>query len=124
MALAYYNKEQNPEKARRELETAYKMDETDSRVLMELDQLYKKTGVPAKKRLEILSKHMEQVEDRDDLMVEYITLLNITGAYEEALRLAETRQFHPWEGGEGKIPKQYVNCFGSVSKKGFESRRE
>ena len=121
LALAYYNKEQNPEKARRELETAYKMDETDSRVLMELDQLYKKTGVPAKKRLEILSKHMEQVEDRDDLMVEYITLLNITGAYEEALRLAETRQFHPWEGGEGKIPKQYVTALVQLAKKALKA---
>lgn len=116
LALAYYNKEENPEKARKELEMAYKMDETDSRVLMELDQLYKKTGVSAEERLEFLTAHMEQVEDRDDLTVEYVTLLNLTGKYEKALHIAETRQFHPWEGGEGKIPKQYVTSLVQLAK--------
>lgn len=108
LALAYFNKKEDPEAARKELETAYRLDEKDSRVLMELDQLYKKIGITAKNRLEFLDKHMEQVEDRDDLTVEYITLLNTTGDYQKALSLTEKRQFHPWEGGEGKIPKQYI----------------
>lgn len=108
LALAYFNKKEDREAARRELEIAYKMDENDSRVLMELDQLYKKIGISAKERLEFLQQHMEQVEDRDDLTVEYVTLLNTTGDYREALSVTENRKFHPWEGGEGKIPKQYI----------------
>ena len=46
---------------------------------------------------------MEQTQDRDDLYVEYITLLNILGRHEEALERTLGRQFHPWEGGEGKL---------------------
>jgi tetratricopeptide (TPR) repeat protein len=41
-------------------------------------------------------------------MVEYITLLNLTGKYDEALTLLQSRKFHPWEGGEGKVTGQYV----------------
>lgn len=116
LALAYYNKEENPQKAVKALETAYRLDETDSRVLMELDQLYKKTGRTAKERLAFLECHMQQVKERDDLTVEYITLLNLTKQYQKALDIAESRQFHPWEGGEGKIPKQYLTSLIQLAK--------
>lgn len=59
---------------------------------------------------------MEQTQDRDDLYVEYITLLNILGRHEEALERTLGRQFHPWEGGEGKIPKQYVTALLQLAK--------
>ncbi|HEY3390574.1 MAG TPA: DUF5107 domain-containing protein, partial [Prolixibacteraceae bacterium] len=39
LALAYFNKQNLPEKALAELEKAFSLDETDSRILMELDQL-------------------------------------------------------------------------------------
>lgn len=116
LALAYYNKTGEKERAIRELETAYSLDETDARVLMELDQMYKKTGVVPAKRLEFLRSHIKQVEERDDLCVEYITLLNTVGNYKEALEMTEGRQFHPWEGGEGKIPKQYINALVELAK--------
>lgn len=109
LALAYYNKEHDGEKAKKFLEKAYELDSKDSRVLMELDQLYKKTEMPVKQRLKYLEQHIEEVEDRDDLYVEYIKLLNITGQYKLALEKTQTRNFHPWEGGEGKITKQYVS---------------
>ena len=44
---------------------------------------------------------------RDDLYLEYVTLLNQTGQYREAIRRIDQRKFHPWEGGEGKVPAQY-----------------
>lgn len=116
LALAYYNKKGDKELAERELELAYRLDETDSRVLMELDQMYKKTGVVPEKRLEFLTEHPEQVLDRDDLSVEYITLLNTVGRYEEALKMTEGHRFHPWEGGEGKIPKQYIYALVELAK--------
>lgn len=59
---------------------------------------------------------MEQTQDRDDLYVEYITLLNILGRHEEVLERTLGRQFHPWEGGEGKIPKQYVTALLQLAK--------
>lgn len=116
LALAYYNKEENAEKALAALEKAYSLNQADSRVLMELDQLYKKTGKSPQERLAFLEKYQEQVEDRDDLTVEFITLLNLTKQYEKALYMAEHRQFHPWEGGEGKIPKQYVTSLVQLAK--------
>lgn len=45
LSLAYYNKQNNPEKARTMLEKAYKLDESDARILMELDQLYKNSVI-------------------------------------------------------------------------------
>ena len=41
---------------------------------------------------------------------ERITLYNQLGRYTEAKELIAARNFHPWEGGEGKITGQYVLC--------------
>lgn len=101
--LVYYNKKQEADKALASLEKAYTLNTGDSRVLMELDQLYKKIGRSPEERAALLEAHMEQTQDRDDLYVEYITLMNILGRHEEALERTLGRQFHPWEGGEGKL---------------------
>jgi tetratricopeptide (TPR) repeat protein len=108
LSLAYYNKANNVEKAKACLERAFELNTKDARVLLELDQLYKKLGVSLEKRFEFLEDHLDVVEQRDDLYIEYITLLNTKKQHEKALKLIEQRQFHPWEGGEGKVTKQYV----------------
>ncbi|MGN1123878.1 MAG: tetratricopeptide repeat protein, partial [Eubacterium sp.] len=121
LALAYYNKKGNEKSALKELETAFSLDKTDARVLMELDQLYKKTQMPAKDRLAFLEKHMELVNFRDDLYTEYVTLLNLNGEYEKALDCLMTHSFHPWEGGEGKAPAQYVAALCALAKAEIEN---
>lgn len=108
LALAYYNKRGDGAAARAQMEAAYALDPTDARVLMELDQLYQKLGVPNTERLTTLQGRLVQVMDRDDLYLEYVALHNYFGRYEEALRLLSQRRFHPWEGGEGKVPAQYL----------------
>jgi tetratricopeptide (TPR) repeat protein len=40
-------------------------------------------------------------------VLEEITLLNQLGCYEEAMKKLDAHQFHPWEGGEGKVSSQY-----------------
>jgi tetratricopeptide (TPR) repeat protein len=45
---------------------------------------------------------------RDDLTVEFATLLNQTGEPEKALYLLTSRIFQPWEGGEGLVLAQFV----------------
>ena len=107
LALCYYNKEKNRDKALACMELAFHLDETDSRILMELDQLYKATGKPHTERLTLLQKYPALIEERDDLLLEEITLLNLTGRYEEAIHRLDNHIFHPWEGGEGKVPAQY-----------------
>lgn len=110
LALAYYNKLSRKEEARKLLESAFELDKTDARLFMELDQLYKKMGVAIATRLELLEKYPSLVVQRDDLCIERITLYNQIGECQKAMRLIDSRQFHPWEGGEGKITKQYVVC--------------
>lgn len=121
LALAYYNIKRNADKAAKELETAFMLDITDARILMELDQLYKKNGKSPSERLLLLEKYMPLVEFRDDLLTEYITLLNTAGQYEKAYACMMSHNFHPWEGGEGKITAQYVFCLTAMAKREIDS---
>ena len=107
LSLAYFNKYDNIEDALNLLEDAFALDTTDARVLMELDQLYKRLNKPHTERLELLEKHKEVTYTRDDLYLEYITLHNQLKRYSESIALIDARQFHPWEGGEGKVTAQY-----------------
>jgi len=107
-ALACFNKRGEPEKALISLETAFRLDPSDARIFMELDQLYKRLKHPLQKRLGILENFRKLVDKRDDLYLELVTLYNLTGQYQVALDLLMARRFHPWEGGEGKTTGQYV----------------
>ncbi len=107
LSLAYFNKQQQEEKALQYLEKAFALDTTDARILMELDQLYKRLCRPHAERLTFLDKYFRLVEQRDDVYLEYVTLNNQLGNYTKAIDLIDNRIFHPWEGGEGKVPTQY-----------------
>jgi tetratricopeptide (TPR) repeat protein len=108
LAQAYFNKLKDPALAAEELEKAFALDTTDARILMELDQLYKKLGKPFNDRLVLLEEHADAVDYRDDLYLERATLYNLVGNHEKALDLLMKRKFHPWEGGEGKVTGQYM----------------
>ena len=110
LALVRYNKRHDAAGALAAMERAYALDETDARILMELDQLHRKLGSPAQERLDRLQAHRAQVERRDDLVLSEITLLNDLGRYAEAKEKLDAHRFHPWEGGEGKVPEQYQRC--------------
>ena len=123
LSLAYYNKQHNPQKALAALEKAYNLDTTDARILMELDQLYKKLRYPHRQRLDFLEAHTNEVEQRDDLCIERITLYNQLGEYQKAYDLINSRKFHPWEGGEGKVTSQYVFCRVELAKQALAEKR-
>ena len=116
LALAYYNKQGDPETALREMEKAFALDETDARVFLELDQLYKKLGVDLAARLEKYEAHPELPEQRDDLMTEYVTLLNQLEMYEKAYETIMSHTFRPWEGAEGRITAQYKTVLVEMAK--------
>lgn len=107
LSLAYFNKLNKQQEAVLLLEKAFALDTTDARILMELDQLYKRLNRPHADRLAFLERNKEVAFTRDDLYLEYVTLLNQLGRYEEAVQMIAARKFHPWEGGEGKVPAQY-----------------
>jgi tetratricopeptide (TPR) repeat protein len=108
ISLAYHNKLHDVPRSLAALQKAFDLDKTDARVLMELDQLYKLYNYPPAERLERLNLHLPLVMQRDDLYLERVTLYNQTGDYDTARELISQRQFHPWEGGEGKTVGQYL----------------
>jgi tetratricopeptide (TPR) repeat protein len=104
------------------MERAFHLDETDARMLMELDQLYKRLHHPHQERLDFLQKYPELIAQRDDLVLEEITLLNQLGRYEEAMKKLDAHQFHPWEGGEGKVSAQYQICRVELAKQAIAAK--
>jgi tetratricopeptide (TPR) repeat protein len=120
LGIAYFNKRNDPEKSLKFLEEALKLDMADARVMMELDQLYKRLNKDPHQRLKFLEAHLDNVNLRDDLYLEKITIYNFIGSYQEAYDLLMARKFHPWEGGEGKVSGQYVLSLIGLAKRHME----
>ena len=110
LALARFNKQLCTEDSVRMMEKATELAPDDARMLMELDQLYRRLGRDHSDRLRNLRKTDGLTDERDDLKLEEATLLNNLGHYSEAKEIIDRRTFHPWEGGEGKVSAQYQFC--------------
>jgi len=125
LGIAEFNVLHNPDEALRMYTRAFAADPEDARVLYELDQLKRRArlGTP-EERFRTLDKHRPLVECRDDLCVEYITLLNQCGRWDEALRRLSTRRFNPWEGGEGLVSAQYVHAHRALGREAMYSGRD
>ena len=122
LALARFNKQDRQSEALEYMERAFHLDENDERILMELDQLYKRLHHSHEERLAFLQKYPALIHRRDDLVLEEITLLNEVGRYEEAMQKLDARTFHPWEGGEGKVSTQYQICRVELAKKAIVAK--
>lgn len=116
LALGYFNKLGKEQEALDYLEKAFALDLQDSRILMELDQLYKRLNKDLVFRLAFLEKHLALVIQRDDVYLERVALYNLLGKYEKAHTLLQNRIFHPWEGGEGKVAGQYLISLTELAK--------
>jgi tetratricopeptide (TPR) repeat protein len=108
LGIAYFNVEQAPAKARRAYERAFRANPRDARLFYERDQLWKRTGVPARTRLRQFERHRALVDQRDDAAIELCALYNQTGQPQKALAILTARRFQPWEGGEGQALGQHV----------------
>jgi tetratricopeptide (TPR) repeat protein len=118
LAIAEFNVLNDPEMALRMYERAFAADPQDARLLYEWDQLKKRTGVvDADERLAFLGRYRDLIAHRDDLTVEYIALLNLSGQWQAALAELAGRRFSPWEGGEGMVSAQYVLAHRELGKK-------
>ena len=114
LSIAYYNKCGNAEKALECMEKAFALNTSDARIFLELDQLYKKLNRSVAERLAGFERYavgtadgQPLVEKRDDLMIEYVTLLNSAGRHKDCLDAIMGHTFRPWEGAEGKVSTQY-----------------
>lgn len=109
LGIAEFNVLHNPQAAEQMYERAFAANPADARLLYEWDQLKKRAGLASPRdRLHVLNEHSELVFSRDDLTVEFVTLLNQSGRFHDALAILNQRRFSPWEGGEGLTSAQYV----------------
>ena len=108
LGLAEHNVLRRPRHALTAYRRAFRADPSDARVLYELDQLRQRMGHAPKDRLRLLEVNRELVEQRDDLTVAWLTLLNRMGRHRDALDELLRRRFHPWEGGEGLVSHEWV----------------
>lgn len=111
LGIAEFNVLHDAVAADRMYERAFQANSEDARLLYEWDQLKKRAVLASPgERLAILNQHPQLVAARDDLTVEYVTLLNQCGQNRAALELLSYRRFSPWEGGEGLVSGQYVQA--------------
>jgi tetratricopeptide (TPR) repeat protein len=122
LGIAWFNVGKNPERALECYEKAFRSEPSDARLLYELDQLCKRIGTPPERRLSRLEEHRDLVDQRDDLVVELVTLTNQTRKTAQALKILSSRRFHPWEGGEGLVSGQYVAAHLLMGRELLEAR--
>lgn len=108
LSIVSYNKRGEKVEAVAYLLKAMELDKEDARLVFELLQLYEKLKKSISFRLNFLEERKELLLKRDDLLISYISLLNLSGREAEALSLLNSHHFHPWEGGEGKVTKEYM----------------
>ena len=108
LGIYAWNKQHNLALAEQYLQRAVALEPDNPRFLFELDYLNKLTGQPVAKRLAMLTERERVALKRDDLTAELLSLWNGSGRYDAAAQVLQERQFHPWEGGEGKVTGQYL----------------
>ena len=110
LGVALWNVRRDGDAAQTAYRRAMEADGTDARLVAEYDQLREKCKEPSAERLKFLEGHLPLVLSRDDASVQYVTCLNDVGCHEDALKVLDSRRFHPWEGGEGKVLAQYTRA--------------
>jgi tetratricopeptide (TPR) repeat protein len=110
LGFAYFNVRHDVDAALAAFTRARALAPHNARLLYEQDQLRKRMGEAPEHRLVTLQKEATLVALRDDLSIELATLYNSTGKPSQALEVLLSRQFGPWEGGEGLVLGQYVRA--------------
>ena len=123
LSIIYFNKFNEKELALKEIEKAFELDNKDSRLFFELDQMYNKVGKSVSYRLELYKTYMDLVIERSDLKCEYATLLNLMKRHQESYDFIMQNIFNPWEGGEGKISTQYVFALRQLAREAMSNKQ-
>ena len=122
LGIGYFNILRKPRVARTHYDKAFRANPADARLLFERDQLWKRLGEKPEKRLHELEKRLDLVQQRDDLSLELSALYNQTGQHLRAMQLIRSRQFQPWEGGEGGPLAQHVRTQLALGRSALDRR--
>ncbi len=123
LGIACFNILGEVDKAKACYQAAINADPNDSRLLYERDQLWKRTSTAPDVRLKELEPRLDLVNQRDDLTIEYCSLLNDQKRSEEAAEILSSRRFQPWEGGEGMALGIYTRTQLALVKNALEEGR-
>lgn len=110
LGIALWNVRRDGNGARNCYLKALELDPADPRLVSEFDQLRMKLNEVPEARLAFLEDRRALVMQRDDCTVALAALYNLTGKSREALDLLTSRRFHPWEGGEGSVLRQFASA--------------
>jgi len=108
LGISYYNIQKDVMKACTAYDRAIAAAPDDARLLFERDQLLKRIGERPQVRLSIIEDNISLAAQRDDLSVELSALYNLTGQSRKAMNILSSRNFQPWEGGEGQALGEWV----------------
>ena len=108
LALYWFDKAAQPEKAKMCMEKALEHKGDDPRLLLEYQQLLKNMNYAPAQRLEVYERYPQLLKERDDCYLDKLTLVSQLGDYQKAIDLAKAKRFHIYEGGEGKLTKQHA----------------
>ena len=107
-------------RAKDEITKAFELSKEPG-ILYEMYQLYKVLGTKDDALIQLLRENMRITEKRQDLLLEYIGLLNKTGHPEEAKKLLEEGSFYTYEGGEGKTPQMHAYTYIVLGRKALKA---
>lgn len=120
LGLAAYNLDKDIDGALGLYARSLQVNPREARTLLEQDNLLRRKGVSPEERLHILENLPDLVEQRDDLSVTRMALLNLLGRPQETLAILARRTFHAWEGGEGSVVGQYVGAHWILGREALE----
>ena len=109
--------------ARREIERAFALERSqggaqpNGRLLLELLQIRRKSGVPVEELLGLLDRFPETVDSREDLALQRLVLCNEAGRPEKTVEYLRSRIYHPYEGGEGIVVHAHILAWLQLARK-------
>jgi tetratricopeptide (TPR) repeat protein len=121
LGIALWNTRHDGGAARKCYLRALQLDENDPRMVSEYDQLRAKLNDPLADRLAFLESHRPLVLERDDCTIALAGLYNLTGDPGKALEIVTSRRFHPWEGGEGAVLRQFTTAHLLLGRKALDN---